>query len=174
VITNDKQRFSLSEDAQLIRANQGHSVDVELGYEAVEPPEILYHGTAERFLGSIKREGLVKGKRHHVHWSKDVATAKRVGQRHRKVVVLEVACGKMHREGHSFYLSNNGVWLTEYVPPEYLRDVTPYKRKRPEVGWSVHMTGDWQSQLDCVRRWYTRASQADNAIDRWDFLYAFF
>jgi putative RNA 2'-phosphotransferase len=121
VKTNDKQRFSFSEDRQLIRANQGHSIKVGLGYEAVEPPETLYHGTAARFLGSIEVEGIRKGKRHHVHLSRDIVTAIKVGQRHGKVVVLEVASGKMHRGGRNFYLSENGVWLMEYVPPEYIR-----------------------------------------------------
>ena len=123
VTTNDKQRFSFSEDGHLIRANQGHSIKVELGYKAVEPPEILYHGTALSFLGSIEVKGILKGKRHHVHLSRDIATAIKVGQRHGKVVVLEVKSGKMYEAGHNFYLSKNGVWLTEYVPPDYIRVV---------------------------------------------------
>lgn len=121
VTTNDKQRFSFSKDGQSIRASQGHSIKIDLGYQAVEPPETLYHGTAERFLGSIEVDGIRKGKRHHVHLSRDINTAMKVGRRHGKVVVLEVASGKMHGCGHDFYLSENGVWLTEYVPPEFIR-----------------------------------------------------
>ena len=87
----------------------------------VEPPELLYHGTVERFLDSIRREGLVRGKRHHVHLSADRETAARVGQRRGRPVVLVVEAGRMHRDGHAFYRSENGVWLTEAVPTEYLR-----------------------------------------------------
>ncbi|MGH9755391.1 MAG: RNA 2'-phosphotransferase [Blastocatellia bacterium] len=120
VANNDKKRFSLSEDGLLIRANQGHSINVELGYAGAVPPEILYHGTAERFLTSIKQQGLIKGKRHHVHLSADVDTATKVGRRHGKPVVLRVNAGLMHRDGFVFYLSANGVWLTEHAPVQYL------------------------------------------------------
>ncbi|HMB28668.1 MAG TPA: RNA 2'-phosphotransferase [Blastocatellia bacterium] len=117
---NDKKRFSLSEDGLWIRANQGHSIKVELGYAPTAPPEILYHGTAERFLTSIKQQGLMKGKRHHVHLSADVDTATKVGRRHGKPVVLRVKAGLMCQDGFIFYLSANGVWLTEHVPVQYL------------------------------------------------------
>lgn len=120
VASNDKKRFSLSEDGLWIRANQGHSVKVELGYAPVAPPEILYHGTAERFLTSIKQQGLIKGNRHHVHLSAEADVAAKVGQRHGKPVVLRVEAGRMHRDGFDFYLSANGVWLTEHAPVEYL------------------------------------------------------
>jgi putative RNA 2'-phosphotransferase len=120
VASNDKKRFSLSEDGLWIRANQGHSVKVALGYAPASPPEILYHGTAERFLTSIKQQGLIKGKRHHVHLSVDADTAAKVGQRHGRPIVLKVEAGRMRREGLIFYLSENGVWLTESVPVEYL------------------------------------------------------
>ena len=120
VASNDKQRFSFSEDGLLIRANQGHSVEVELGYEAAMPPAKLFHGTAERFLASIKEHGLLKGQRHHVHLSADIETATKVGQRHGKPVVLRVDAGKMQQDGFIFYLSTNGVWLTEHVPVPYL------------------------------------------------------
>jgi putative RNA 2'-phosphotransferase len=120
VETNDKRRYSFDETGDLIRANQGHSVDVDLELEEHEPPEMLYHGTVERFLPSILAEGLNKGKRHHVHLSKDVATARKVGARRGKPVVLMVDAGRMLRDGHRFYLSANGVWLTEAVPPDYL------------------------------------------------------
>jgi len=120
VATNDKKRFSLSEDGLWIRANQGHSIEVELGYDPTVPPEILYHGTAERFLASIKQQGLIKGQRHHVHLSADVDVATKVGQRHGRPVVLKVKAGLMSQEGIVFYLSANGVWLTEHVPVQYL------------------------------------------------------
>jgi len=120
VASNDKQRFSLSEDGLSIRANQGHSIEVELGYAPTAPPDVLYHGTAERFLHSIKQQGLIKGKRHHVHLSADPDTAMKVGQRHGKPVVLKVEAGKMSQDGFVFYLSANKVWLTESVPSQYL------------------------------------------------------
>ncbi|HVF43195.1 MAG TPA: RNA 2'-phosphotransferase [Pyrinomonadaceae bacterium] len=117
---NDKRRFSFSEDGSRIRASQGHSVPVELGYESAEPPEVLYHGTVERFLPSIMEEGLRRRGRHHVHLSADVETASKVGGRRGRPVILKVESGRMRRDGHEFFLSANGVWLTERVPPEYL------------------------------------------------------
>ena len=90
VRTNNKQRFAFSDDGTRIRANQGHSVEVELGYEPATPPEVLYHGTAEKHLPGIRREGLIKGARHHVHLSERVETASAVGQRHGRLVLLEV------------------------------------------------------------------------------------
>jgi putative RNA 2'-phosphotransferase len=120
VETNDKQRFAFDVSGELIRANQGHSVEVDLRLEEREPPETLYHGTVERFLPSILKDGLVRGSRHHVHLSKDVETATKVGARRGRPVILEVDSGRMHRDGHRFYLSANGVWLTDAVPPNYL------------------------------------------------------
>ena len=120
VETNDKQRYSFDVSGELIRANQGHSVEVDLQLEEREPPETLYHGTVERFLPSILKDGLVRGKRHHVHLSKDVETATKVGARRGKPVILTVDAGRMHRDGHRFLLSANGVWLTDAVPPAYL------------------------------------------------------
>ena len=125
VAGNDKKRFSLSEDGLWIRANQGHSIKVELGYAPTAPPEILYHGTAERFLTSIKQQGLIKGKRHHVHLSADVDTAMKVGRRHGKPVVLGIEAGRMSQGGFIFYLSANGVWLTDSVPVQYLTGIVP-------------------------------------------------
>ena len=121
VRTNDKRRFSFSPDGLKIRANQGHSVSIDLELEPLDPPELLYHGTVARFLDAIRREGLVRGKRHHVHLSADEPTARRVGQRRGKPVVLVVEAGRMHGDGLAFYRSANGVWLTESVPPQYLR-----------------------------------------------------
>jgi putative RNA 2'-phosphotransferase len=117
---SDKQRFAFSPDRQRIRANQGHSVEVELDYAAQTPPEFLYHGTATRFLPSIRTQGLLKGERHHVHLSADVETAIKVGQRHGKPAVLQIAAGAMSAAGHAFFRSANGVWLTERVPTSYL------------------------------------------------------
>ena len=116
VETNDKQRFSFDDTGDLIRANQGHSVEVDLNLEVRTPPEVLFHGTVERFLASIKAEGLKKGKRHHVHLSEDVETARRVGARRGKPVILRVAAGRMHAEAIIFFRSTNGVWLTDSVP----------------------------------------------------------
>jgi putative RNA 2'-phosphotransferase len=120
VETNDKQRFAFDVSGEMIRANQGHSAPVDLQLEERHPPEVLYHGTVERFLPAIFAEGLNKGKRHHVHLSKDVETARKVGARRGKPVVLEVDAGAMHRDGRKFFLSANGVWLTDSVPPGYL------------------------------------------------------
>jgi len=120
VAHNDKQRFKLSEDGRRIRASQGHSIPVDLGLPPAEPPERLYHGTAGRFLDSIRREGLRPGQRQHVHLSPDAETAQRVGRRHGAPVVLAVRAGEMHRAGHVFYISDNGVWLTERVPAGFI------------------------------------------------------
>ncbi len=120
VSANDKQRFSFSPDGLNIRASQGHSVKVELGYEPSEPPPILYHGTAERSVRSIREQGLLKGSRHHVHLSEQETTAVAVGRRYGRPVVLRVASGAMHADGHPFFRSANGVWLTEHVPARYI------------------------------------------------------
>lgn len=119
--TSDKQRFIIDADGTRIRANQGHSIAVDLRLEPRDPPASLFHGTATRFLESILSQGLVKGKRQHVHLSADEATAVKVGQRHGASVVLLIAASAMQSSGHTFYLSANGVWLCEAVPPEFLR-----------------------------------------------------
>lgn len=121
VAKNDKQRFELSADGARIRASQGHSVDVQLGYAPTLPPPVLFHGTASDCLPRILEQGLRKGRRHHVHLSPDATSATRVGQRRGKPVVLQVAARCMHQDGHEFFLSTNGVWLTDHVPPRYLR-----------------------------------------------------
>ena len=120
VETNDKKRFSFDESGDSIRANQGHSIEVDLQLEEREPPEVLYHGTVERFLPSILSEGLTRRKRHRVHLSKEVETAKKVGARRGKPVVLPINAGTMCRDGSKFFVSTNGVWLTDCVPPTYL------------------------------------------------------
>jgi putative RNA 2'-phosphotransferase len=123
VRSNDKQRYAFDETGERIRASQGHSVAVDLKLEPVRPPPLLYHGTAERFLASILREGLVKGRRHHVHLSPDLETAANVGARRgERSVVLEVRSGEMSR--HAFFRSANGVWLTDHVPPDYLSPIS--------------------------------------------------
>jgi putative RNA 2'-phosphotransferase len=120
VATNDKKRFAISHDGRLIRASQGHSVEVDLGLTPLEPPGLLYHGTVDRFLDSIRDQGLIRGNRQHVHMSADRETAARVGQRRGRSVVLLVEAARMHNSGHLFYKSDNGVWLTEAVPAEFL------------------------------------------------------
>ena len=120
VLENDKQRFSFSVDGCFIRANQGHSIPVDLGYEAIEPPLLLYHGTAKRFLKAIRQEGLRKRNRHHVHLSKDKETAVQVGMRHGKPVVLTIKAKVMATAGIRFFRSANGVWLTDKVAPSFI------------------------------------------------------
>lgn len=120
VETNDKRRFALDETGDRIRANQGQSVEVDLQLEEQAPPEFLYHGTVEHFLPSILMDGLKKGKRHHVHLSRDTETARKVGARRGKPVLLRVSAGAMHAAGFKFFRSANGVWLTDAVPPAFL------------------------------------------------------
>jgi len=114
VARNDKQRFAVREGR--IRANQGHTVDVDLDLVAVEPPPVLFHGTPEGYLDAIREEGLKPMERHDVHLSPDRETAVKVGSRRGRPVVLAIDAAKMAREGHEFFRSENGVWLTEYVP----------------------------------------------------------
>jgi putative RNA 2'-phosphotransferase len=120
VAHNDKQRFEYNASGTRIRASQGHSVPVDLGYRPRKPPERLFHGTATSSLDSIFRGGIKAGRRHHVHLSWDLATATKVGARHGKPAVLVVAALRMHEDGREFFCSTNGVWLTEYVAPAYL------------------------------------------------------
>ncbi|MGW4484567.1 RNA 2'-phosphotransferase [Amycolatopsis sp. NPDC004368] len=119
---SDKQRFAFDDSGERIRANQGHSVAVSLGLMPLAPPAVLYHGTATRFLGAIHREGLRPMRRHAVHLSAAVETALAVGGRHGRAVVLRVAAGEMAAAGFEFQRSENGVWLTATVPPEYLAE----------------------------------------------------
>ncbi len=120
VRTDNKQRYSFNQDKTLIRANQGHSIPVDVELEEKQPPQYLYHGTADRFMGSIMADGLKPMSRLYVHLSKDEETAVKVGKRHGKPVVLKIKAEEMWREGIKFYLSQNGVWLTKYVDQKYI------------------------------------------------------
>lgn len=120
VITNDKQRFAFNEDYSKIRASQGHSINITLDLPAQEPPEFLYHGTIAKYLPPIREKGLQKMNRQYLHLSRDKQTAEKVGSRRGIPVILNVHSGQMHRDGHPFYLSDNGVWLTDHVPPQYI------------------------------------------------------
>ncbi len=118
--TNNKQRFSISDDGRFIRANQGHSITVDLELEAKQPPEILFHGTATRFIDSIFEQGLTKRNRQHVHLSSERETATNVGKRHGKPAILCIQAEQMHNNGYEFFLSKNKVWLTEHVPIKFI------------------------------------------------------
>ena len=120
VATNDKRRFALSEDGLRIRANQGHSVEVDLGLAPRSPPEFLYHGTAAHFVASVQRTGLERRSRHHVHLTEDVAIGAAVGRRYGKPVILRIAAGEMARAGVAFFRSANDVWLVDAVPPTFI------------------------------------------------------
>jgi putative RNA 2'-phosphotransferase len=121
VVQNDKQRFAFDPTGTRIRANQGHSVSVDLQLDPVTPPSLLYHGTGDRTADAIAKAGIMRMARHHVHLSSDIATATAVGARHGHPVVFEVDAAAMHRDGFLFYRSANGVWLVDTVPPRYLR-----------------------------------------------------
>ncbi|MDP9529428.1 RNA 2'-phosphotransferase [Pseudomonas protegens] len=119
---NDKKRFALSADGQRIRAVQGHSnKTVQLQLEAKQPPAVLYHGTATRFMDSINEQGLIPGSRHHVHLSQEIDTAKAVGQRYGQVVILQIDAQAMQAQGFRFYQAENGVWLTDQVPVSFIQ-----------------------------------------------------
>ncbi|MEM9983769.1 MAG: RNA 2'-phosphotransferase, partial [Bacteroidota bacterium] len=120
VTNNNKQRFAFSEDYAMIRANQGHSVQVELDLVEQRPPAILFHGTATKNVASIQEKGLLKRQRHHVHLSSDEVTALKVGRRYGQPVILKVEALQMYEQGIPFLLSQNGVWLTEYVAPKFI------------------------------------------------------
>lgn len=120
VENNDKKRFTFNDDFSKIRANQGHSIEVDLELQETEPPEFLFHGTAEKSIEGILKSGIKTMQRNHVHLSKDNETAEKVGQRHGKPVILKIKSGEMYKDGLKFYISKNGVWLTEYIDPKYI------------------------------------------------------
>lgn len=120
VRSDSKQRYSFNDDKTLIRANQGHSIPVDVELKEKEPPEYLYHGTGEKYVKSINQDGLIPKSRLYVHLSKDIKTAENVGKRHGKEVVYRINSGQMYRDGYKFYLSENGIWLTKEVPIKYL------------------------------------------------------
>jgi putative RNA 2'-phosphotransferase len=120
VTTNNKQRFKFNDDYSKIRANQGHSIDVDVALQETEPPAVLYHGTAAKYIQAIKDEGLISKSRLYVHLSSDRETAVNVGARHGKPVVLTIDSAGMSKNGFKFYLSDNKVWLTKSVPTEYI------------------------------------------------------
>ena len=124
VLYNDKKRFSFNENHTLIRANQGHSINVDLQFEEKEPPEILFHGTSINNIDSIKNEGIKKMKRLHVHLSLTEDIAKKVAERHGKPAIIKINAKKMYKDGIKFYLSENKVWLCDYVDAEYILDIT--------------------------------------------------
>lgn len=125
VATSPKQRFALSDEGHRIRANQGHSTAVNLGYEPAEPPEVLFHGTVARLLLSIRDKGLLRMQRHHVHLSQDEATARAVGGRRGKPVILSIDARAMRDAGHVFFRTPNGVWLTDAVPSSFISGFDP-------------------------------------------------
>ena len=121
VATSDKKRFAFSDDGQRIRASQGHSIEVDLQYPPQIPPEVLYHGTAVRFLDSIRQHGLQRMERHDVHLSAETKVTVQVGSRHGKPALLTIRAGDMHRAGFVFRCSANGVWLVDHVPPHFIQ-----------------------------------------------------
>lgn len=123
VATNNKKRYSFNEDKTLIRANQGHSVKVDVELQAALPPDILYHGTAEKYINDILKTGIIHKSRLHVHLSEDIETATNVGSRHGKAVILEINAKKMHEDGIVFYKSINGVWLTDNIDIKYIKKI---------------------------------------------------
>ena len=121
VRTDEKQRYSFNEDHTLIRANQGHSIPVDVELEEKTPPDMLWHGTGEKYVASIDEQGLIPRGRLYVHLSSDTETAKKVGSRHGKPVIYQIDCGQMVKDGFTFFQSANRVWLTKEVPARYLK-----------------------------------------------------
>jgi len=120
VRTDEKQRYSFNEDKTLIRANQGHSISVYMDFQEKQPPEILWHGTGKKSVDSIYKDGICKMNRNYVHLSKDRETAVKVGARHGEPRIFKISAGEMYRKGYKFYLSENGIWLIDHVPAEFI------------------------------------------------------
>jgi len=125
VVSNSKKRFSFNEQRSKIRASQGHSLEIELGLVDQKPPDILYHGTGQKSVLSILKKGVEKQKRQYVHLSIDIETAVKVGKRHGKPFIFEVYATKMHEDGFKFFISDNGIWLTDHIPAEYFKITSP-------------------------------------------------
>lgn len=123
VLTDSKQRYSFNNDKTLIRANQGHSISVDVELKENIPPNVLWHGTGEKYMSGIDKQGLVKKSRLYVHLSADAETAKKVGRRHGNPIIYKIAAKDMYNKGYKFYLSINGVWLTKFVPIEFLHKI---------------------------------------------------
>jgi putative RNA 2'-phosphotransferase len=123
VQTNDKQRFILTKDLTQIRANQGHSVKVDLQLQSTTPPDVLYHGTATRFLDSINKQGLLPQDRQYVHLSSTIDTATKVGKRHGQLAIIVIDAKTMYNNGYLFYVTVNGVWLTNTVPTQFFYEI---------------------------------------------------
>jgi putative RNA 2'-phosphotransferase len=140
VETNNKKRFEFSDDGKLIRARQGHSVQVDLGDEEQTPPDCLYHGTPTKFVVPIRSAGLLKMSRHAVHLSVDYETATNVGSRRGKPVIIKVRALDMHTDGFKFYLTGNGVWYTDHVPTDYL--LWPEERGYHRIGKAIYPVPD--------------------------------
>lgn len=121
---DNKQRYSFNDDRSKIRANQGHSINVNVELRELEPPKYLYHGTATRFLDNIKNEGIIKQSRLYAHLSRDIDIAVKVGKRHGTPVILKINTGKMYENGYKFYLSENNIWLCKYIPFEYVEKIS--------------------------------------------------
>ena len=142
VRTDEKQRYTFNEDHARIRANQGHSIQVDVELEEKEPPEYLFHGTGRKYVESIDQTGLIPKSRLYVHLSGDQETAIKVGKRHGEPIVYQVAAGAMARDGHKFWRSANDVWLTKRVPPEYLEKYKKDVRKNAVLLFFVCFLGN--------------------------------
>lgn len=141
VAEDSKQRYAFSEDKLRIRANQGHSIPVDVELEEAVPPALLWHGTGEKYVGSILESGLIHKNRLYVHLSREVETALAVGKRHGKPVLFAIDARSMVQDGHRFYLSRNGVWLVEAVPVEYLIQMPPLSSAEEMLAWAAQLEG---------------------------------
>ncbi|MEE4210148.1 MAG: RNA 2'-phosphotransferase [Parvularcula sp.] len=157
---DEKQRFTICPAGRRISTAQGHSLDIDLGLSPIEPPEILYRGTASQALDAIFKEGLKPGRRRHVHLSLDQETASMVGRRHGRTVVLHVRAGQMHAMAHVFWRADNGVWLTDRVPPDFLAFST--RRTRKITGRRHHFRN--VSARLCLHAWQGRCSARDQQV----------
>jgi putative RNA 2'-phosphotransferase len=166
VRTDSKQRYSFNEDKTLIRANQGHSIPVDVELEEVEPPEYLYHGTGQKYVESIRESGLIHKSRLYVHLSADEETATDVGKRHGKPFIYRVCSGKMYRDGFKFYKSKNGVWLTDKVPVEYLLTKTVAVCEccgKISNAWIKELSAEWSRNIPhwiCYECWKGKRKDA--------------